>query len=216
MMRWIRIVTASSYQRAIVRILRAVTLLVFSVAGARAQSSRSEVPSPGRLVDVGGYRVHVNCTGTKAAGAPSVMIVGAGYSFDWDLVQQEVSRNARVCSYDPGGCAWSDPPLAPPTCDDHIAELHSARSVRRAVRHASLNGFLAKRYTRRAIYGKTHLWNATVPGWLRRSHEVGAARARGFSSLHGTCTRSDGLHIWSPSIRDHALLGRRPSRLGRG
>lgn len=61
---------------------------------------------PGRLVDIGGYRVHLNCTGS---GTPTVMIVGAGFSFDWVLVQPEVARFATVCTYDVSGTAWSDP-----------------------------------------------------------------------------------------------------------
>jgi pimeloyl-ACP methyl ester carboxylesterase len=52
------------------------------------------------------------------------MIVGAGYSFDWDVVQQQASHDTRVCTYDPAGSAWSDPPVKAPTCDTHIEELH--------------------------------------------------------------------------------------------
>ena len=66
-----------------------------------------QIPAPtGRLVDVGGYRVHLNCTGS---GSPTVMIVGAGFSFDWALVQLEVAKFATVCTYDVSGTAWSDP-----------------------------------------------------------------------------------------------------------
>jgi pimeloyl-ACP methyl ester carboxylesterase len=37
------------------------------------------------------------------------MIVGAGFSFDWALVQPEVAKFATVCTYDVSGTAWSDP-----------------------------------------------------------------------------------------------------------
>ena len=60
----------------------------------------------GRMVDLGGRRVHLYCTG---AGSPVVMIVGAGFSFDWSLVQPEIAKLTRVCTYDPAGTAWSDP-----------------------------------------------------------------------------------------------------------
>lgn len=81
------------------------------------------VPQPlGRLVDVGGYRLHLYCTGE---GSPTVMVVGGGFSFDWGLVQPEVARFTRVCTYDPSGSAWSDPPpQANPKCSDRIAEIH--------------------------------------------------------------------------------------------
>lgn len=41
----------------------------------------SSPPALGKLVDVGGYRVHLYCTGE---GTPAVVIVGAGFSFNWD------------------------------------------------------------------------------------------------------------------------------------
>jgi pimeloyl-ACP methyl ester carboxylesterase len=102
---------------------------------AEAQNSPASAPTPpGTLLDVGGYRIHVYCTGS---GSPTVMIVGAAFSFDWDLVQSPVARFTRVCTFDPSGTAWSDPfqsavhvldPNAPlhstPTCGDRVAEIH--------------------------------------------------------------------------------------------
>ena len=80
----------------------------------------STPPPLGKLVDVGGYRVHLYCTGE---GSPTVMIVGAGFSFDWGLVQPEVAKFTRVCTYDAGGTAWSDP--GPElTCSNRVSEIH--------------------------------------------------------------------------------------------
>lgn len=77
---------------------------------------------PGKLVDVGGYRVHLYCTGE---GSPIVTIAGTEFSFDWALVQPHVAAFTRVCTYDPSGTAWSDP--GPPlTCDARVRELHAA------------------------------------------------------------------------------------------
>jgi len=75
---------------------------------------------PGRLVDVGGYRVHLYCTG---AGRPAVMVVGAGFSFEWTLVQTAVARFTTICTYDVSGTAWSDrgPEL---TCHARADEVH--------------------------------------------------------------------------------------------
>ena len=55
-------------------------LSTFSVESpAQAGDTVTNPPPPiGTLVDVGGYRVHLYCTGT---GSPTVVIVGAGYSF---------------------------------------------------------------------------------------------------------------------------------------
>ena len=74
----------------------------------------------GNLVDIGGRRLHLHCTGE---GSPVVVVTGAGYSFDWILVQNEVAKFTRVCTYDPAGFAWSDPGSGP-LCEDRVNDLH--------------------------------------------------------------------------------------------
>jgi pimeloyl-ACP methyl ester carboxylesterase len=50
---------------------------------------------------------------------------GAGdFSFDWELVQTQVARFTRVCSYDRAGYAWSDPGPTPRTMRQIAFELH--------------------------------------------------------------------------------------------
>jgi len=80
---------------------------------------------PGRLVDLGGHRLHVNCTGK---GAPTVVVeTGLGdFSFDWFLVQSEISRVTRICTYDRAGYAWSDPGPKPRTFAQLNLELRDA------------------------------------------------------------------------------------------
>ena len=79
---------------------------------------------PGKLVDVGGYRLHLNCTGKS--GPTVVLIAGGGdFSFDWGLVQPNVSRFTRACSYDRAGLAWSDPGPTPRTMRQEAHELHT-------------------------------------------------------------------------------------------
>jgi pimeloyl-ACP methyl ester carboxylesterase len=95
-----------------------IVFLTFAAFGA------AEEPAPlGTLVDAGGYRVHLYCTG---AGGPSVVVAGGGFSFDWGLVQPKISALTRICTYDPSGTAWSDPfpGRQTPTCTDRVAELH--------------------------------------------------------------------------------------------
>ena len=63
--------------------------------------------APGRLVDVGGYKLHINCSGNGKA----TVILDAGMgcnSLDWVLVQPGIAQFARVCSYDRAGSGWSD------------------------------------------------------------------------------------------------------------
>ena len=55
-----------------------------------------QVPGDDRLVDVGGYRLHLKCMG---AGSPTVVIeAGLGGSSDgWIKVMPEVAKFTRVC-----------------------------------------------------------------------------------------------------------------------
>ena len=83
-------------------------------------------PKPlGKLVDLGGHRLHVNCTGK---GSPTVVMEnGLGdFSFDWNLVQSHVSRFTRICTYDRAGYAWSDPGPKPRTFAQLNLELRDA------------------------------------------------------------------------------------------
>jgi pimeloyl-ACP methyl ester carboxylesterase len=93
-----------------------------AILGQATSGSHSPPPPIGKLVDVGGYRVHLYCTG---AGSPAVVIVGAGYSFDWGLVQSGVEKFTQVCAYDHSGIGWSDD--APKdSCGVRVSEVHAA------------------------------------------------------------------------------------------
>ena len=77
---------------------------------------------PGRLVDAGGFRLHLHCTGT---GTPSVVLEAAlgGSSISWSLVQPSVARLTCVCSYDRAGFGWSDAGSMPRTAGRVADEL---------------------------------------------------------------------------------------------
>ena len=101
----------------------AITLSACSILAATTPE-----PKPaGRLVDLGGHRLHVSCTGK---GSPTVVVEnGLGdFSFDWILVQSRVSRFARICTYDRAGYAWSDPGPKPRTFSQLNLELRETLS----------------------------------------------------------------------------------------
>ena len=108
------------------RVLRAsafvlVCLTLSSSVPAQSDSSLAPRP-PGKLVDLGGYKLHLNCTGT---GSPTVVLsAGSGdFSTDWALVQPKVAEFARVCSYDRSGAAWSDLGPKPRTLYQEVFDL---------------------------------------------------------------------------------------------
>jgi pimeloyl-ACP methyl ester carboxylesterase len=64
-------------------------------------------PPPGRMVDVGGRRLHLFCQG-EGAGPTIIVEQGAGSpSIFWWPVQRALASTARVCTYDRAGYLWS-------------------------------------------------------------------------------------------------------------
>lgn len=81
-------------------------------------------PPPGKLVDIGGYRLHINCSGE---GSPTVILeagMGAN-SLDWTLVQPKIAKFTHVCSYDRAGNGWSDESPLERTSENIVDELHA-------------------------------------------------------------------------------------------
>src|SRR5262245_31328525 len=123
------------------------------IAVAQQKNDQPAYPPPGKLLDVGGYRLHLNCTGKSD---PTVVLIAGGgdFSFDWGLVQPDASRFARVCSYDRAGLAWSDPGPTPRTMRQEAYELHTILKAARikapyvVVGH-SLGGLIARVYAER-------------------------------------------------------------------
>ena len=109
-------------------------VLLTSACGLRGQETTAvplmggpPTPPPGRLVDIGGWRLHLNCTGDARPGQPTAILeAGAGdFSVEWSLVQPRVARFARVCSYDRAGDGWSDLGPHPRTMRQVAYELHT-------------------------------------------------------------------------------------------
>jgi pimeloyl-ACP methyl ester carboxylesterase len=110
-------------------LLVAASLLLSVVAVAQTPNTAPPPPYPalGKLVDLGGWRLHIHCTGEAGASQPTVILeAGAGdFSVDWSLLQPRVARFARVCSYDRAGSGWSDLGPRPRTMHQIVWELHA-------------------------------------------------------------------------------------------
>jgi pimeloyl-ACP methyl ester carboxylesterase len=117
--------------RAFARVVGLILALIvgLALAGATyeaiaAGGDAKAYPPPGRLIDVGGYRLHIQCEGT---GSPTVVLDAGlgGMSQDWNLVQTEMGQTTRVCAYDRAGMGWSDPGPQPRTPGQIATELHT-------------------------------------------------------------------------------------------
>jgi pimeloyl-ACP methyl ester carboxylesterase len=105
------------------------TLLGLAACGASFQGllvrlEERRYPPPGVLVEVGGHRLHLHCTGR---GSPTVILEAGlpGSSLDWALVQPKLAPLTRVCAYDRAGYGWSEPGPRPRTGLRITDELHT-------------------------------------------------------------------------------------------
>lgn len=115
---------------AMIAVVAALGATYEAIAGS---SDRATYPAAGRLVDVGGYRMHLDCRGQ---GAPTVVMDAGlgGSSLDWSLVQADIANTTRVCTYDRAGMGWSEVSPRPRTPGYIADELHSLLT------HADLSG----------------------------------------------------------------------------
>jgi pimeloyl-ACP methyl ester carboxylesterase len=121
--------------RVAIRWLRNVALtiagliILLAAAGATYQAIATRLdaqrfPEAGRLVDAGGFRLNINCTGQ---GSPTVILEsGLGdLSNVWRRVQPELAKDKRVCSYDRAGYGSSDPGSFPRSSWQIAGELNT-------------------------------------------------------------------------------------------
>ena len=110
-------------------------------------------PMPGASYDVGGHRLHLNCTGT---GSPTVVLENglSETSPLWSAITAQVSRTTRICAYDRAGQGWSDDVTHPQDGIAVATDLHTL--LARAGEHGpyvlaghSVGGTLAMTYAAR-------------------------------------------------------------------
>jgi pimeloyl-ACP methyl ester carboxylesterase len=88
-------------------LLLILTGLLYETAADRR--TRRDFPPPGRMVDVGNYRLHLHVLGDPK-GQPAVILEHAGGSFSvqWAWIQAELARHTHVVAYDRPGLGWSE------------------------------------------------------------------------------------------------------------
>lgn len=136
-----------------------VALLVCALIGAIYQAIATKLderayPPPGKLVGVGGHRLHIHCLGE---GSPTVILEAAngGMSAHWVRVQQQVAKATRVCAYDRAGLGWSESGPEPRDAAQISSELHALLTNAAGIRGPyvlvghSYGGLYARMYAER-------------------------------------------------------------------
>jgi pimeloyl-ACP methyl ester carboxylesterase len=117
----------------ITTLLAALSVLIGMDGIANAAPGDEVYARPGQLVAAGGTRLNLYCMGH---GAPAVVFdSGWGdWAPVWTIVQPEVAKWTRACSYDRAGTGFSDPGPAPRT------SVRIADELRRALHNAGVHG----------------------------------------------------------------------------
>jgi pimeloyl-ACP methyl ester carboxylesterase len=89
-----------------------------------ASVDRASAAMPGQLIDVGGHRLYLHCTGS---GSPTVVLEsGASESSAyWGWIAPAVARDTRVCVYDRAGRGFSEPAPSPQDGIGTATDLHT-------------------------------------------------------------------------------------------
>ncbi len=97
------------------------------MAGALLAACVSSVCAWERLVEVGGHRLRIECSGQ---GHPAVVLDHGlgGSAGDWRYVRERLARTSRVCSYDRAGYGASEPGPPPRTSARIASELRTLLS----------------------------------------------------------------------------------------
>jgi pimeloyl-ACP methyl ester carboxylesterase len=91
------------------------------------------IPPPGRMIDIGSRRLHVDVMGS----GPARVLLESGLaatSVSWALVAKRVAEFATIITYDRAGLGWSDP--AP----DGATALDAARDLAAMLDRIELSG----------------------------------------------------------------------------
>jgi pimeloyl-ACP methyl ester carboxylesterase len=202
----------SSWFGLIVRRLLALAILLagagFLYQNISETRDRRFHPMPGLRVDVGGYKMHLVCSG---AGSPTVILdSGLGDSYlVWRKVQPQIAGFTQVCSYDRAGLGYSEASPHPRTSKDIAEELHTLLHNANIpapyiLAGHSMGGFDVRLYAglyRREVAGMV-LVDASHPdqknrfppavndldaGWIRQAEFLEFAMPFGVTRLLGFC-----------------------------
>jgi pimeloyl-ACP methyl ester carboxylesterase len=105
--------------------------LTLSAPLAFAEAAPAPAPVPGaefavphRLVDIGGRKLNLYCSGI---GSPTVIFESpsGAAGWEWWAVQPKVAAKTRACTYDRAGYGFSDPSPRAADAENAVADLHA-------------------------------------------------------------------------------------------
>lgn len=104
-------------------------ILAFSAVGGgyetvQGATASDVLPATGRLIDVGGHKLYLNCVGS---GSPTVVLEpgGGGTSSQLGWIAPAVAQSTRVCVYDRAGRGWSETADSPQDGAQIATDLHT-------------------------------------------------------------------------------------------
>lgn len=114
--------TKAVFGFALLALAAGTTSSAFAAASAQ-QDTAGVFAVPHQLVDIGGRKMNIYCSGK---GATTVVFDSqsgdAGWA--WFRVQPEVAKHTRACVYDRAGMGFSDPAKRPNTSENVVEDLH--------------------------------------------------------------------------------------------
>lgn len=174
-LRWLRNIGLGALVLAVLLMVIGATYEAFA-----RRAAAKQFPPHGKLVDIGGRRLHLDCRGS---GSPTVIFesgLDSIGSLSWAAVHDSVATVTRACAYDRAGIMWSDPKSTPQSADAIADDLHA---VLQAAGEAgpfifaghSLGGPYIMTYTRKypaQVAGLVFV-DASHPDQLRRFAAIG-------------------------------------------
>ena len=109
--------------------MKTILLLALTLSSSLACADAAPAPGlefavPHRLVDVGGRKLNLYCSGT---GSPTVVFESpsGGAAWDWWAVQPKVAAKTRACVHDRAGYGFSAPSPRAADAESAVADLHA-------------------------------------------------------------------------------------------
>ena len=103
----------------------AILAVLAAMAVAQSRGDRQDArtfPPPGRMVDIGGRRLHARVMGS---GSPAVIFESgiSASSISWTVLQPQIAALTTTVSYDRAGLGWSDPVPGPFNAERIVADF---------------------------------------------------------------------------------------------